>query len=147
MIAFKVGEKELLETVRPLWEQLNLWHTEHSKYFSNRFEAFDYDIRCKHFLVAEKIKVVLAYDGKVCIGYSVSTINAKGTGEIESLFLESIYRGQAIGEELMAIPLEWMADQTTRITLGVCVGNEEVYPFYERFGFYPKTTILERRTR
>lgn len=146
MIKIVEGSKKDLETIRPLWQKLCQWHQDNSTYFTEHFNTINYDLRLKHFLSADRIKIVLAYDDAVCVGYSVSTINTKSIGEIESLYLDAAYRGQQIGDRLMEIPLAWMeAADTKRIILGTSVGNEGVFPFYQKFGFYPRTTILERK--
>jgi diamine N-acetyltransferase len=39
--------------------------------------------------------------------------------------------------------LKWMDDlAVTGRIIGVGAGNEEVFPFYARYGFYPGVTIL-----
>lgn len=146
MITYKTGSHELLEVIRPLWEALNTMHAKKSKHFKERFQHFNYDMRLNSFKNAHQLFVTLAYDDEVCVGYSIATLAENKIGEIESLFLKETYRGKRIGETLMEEPLNWMEkNQVKRTKLGVGIGNEEAFHFYEKFGFYPKVTILERK--
>lgn len=146
-IQYLEGGKELLPEAKTLWEALNQMHHDCSKHFKDKYTQFTYEMRCKGFERADQLKVVIAIntENDERMGYSISSITKELTGEIDSIYLDDSYRGLKIGEELMAIPLKWMEDQQVKRTiLGVAVGNEDVYPFYEKFGFYPKATILER---
>jgi ribosomal protein S18 acetylase RimI-like enzyme len=81
------------------------------------------------------------------IGYCVTTINPEKQGEIESLFIEKEYRGMGIGDNLMARALAWLKTMSVQKTiLGVAEGNESVFPFYRRYNFYPRVTILWQKT-
>lgn len=97
------------------------------------------------------IKVDIASDSEngLDVGYCISTIvetDFGRIGEIESVFVESNYRNRGIGRNLMKSALEWMDDRKVdRKILGVVEGNEGVYEFYRRFGFYPKSTKLEQK--
>ncbi len=43
--------------------------------------------------------------------------------------------------------LVWMDEcGATRKRVSVGDGNEEAWKFYEKFGFYPRMTILEQKT-
>ncbi|MBI4267264.1 MAG: GNAT family N-acetyltransferase, partial [Chloroflexi bacterium] len=69
-----------------------------------------------------------------------------GKGCLESIFVESDYRGNDIGDTLMAKAIEWMNSKKVQtITLDVGVGNEEVLSFYSRYGFYPRTIVLQQK--
>jgi diamine N-acetyltransferase len=81
------------------------------------------------------------------VGYCVSSLSEDKTGEIESIFLENGYRSQGIGTDLMLRALAWMdKDGATRKRVSVGNGNEEAWKFYEKFGFYPRMTVLEQKT-
>jgi len=84
-------------------------------------------------------------DGR-SVGYCVSSLSGEKQGEIESVFLEEKYRGQGIGRDLMLRALAWL-DECGAIRKRVSVGNgnEEAWKFYQKFGFYPRMTILEQR--
>ena len=79
------------------------------------------------------------------IGYCVTSVSAERQGEIESIYIEPEYRRSGIGDGLMKRALSWLENRSAgRKILGVAEGNERVFAFYSRYGFYPRTTILER---
>nr|WP_282433378.1 GNAT family N-acetyltransferase [Desulfosporosinus sp. FKA] len=79
------------------------------------------------------------------IGYCVTTID-NDIGEIESLFVDEAYRKMGLGTVLMERALNWLEQNSiTKKRLNVAVGNEQVLNFYRRFGFHPRTIILEQR--
>ncbi|MBN2795198.1 MAG: GNAT family N-acetyltransferase [Clostridia bacterium] len=146
MISYKKGSYDLIDEVKPLWEKLNSHHRANSKYFKTQFEKSSYEKRKKHFNDARHLYIQMAYDEDKRIGYVVASVNEMKVGEIESIFLDENYRGQKIGEVLMENALNWIENQSAdRIILGVSVGNEQAFSFYEKFGFYPRTTILQRK--
>lgn len=147
-IIYEVGGIELLEFVSPLWNKLNSLHKEKSKDFKERYNSFTFEDRKKSLIIEEKeIMVVLVKNIKLnkYIGYSISSISKDSIGEIDSIYVDSSYRGLQIGDVLMNKPLEWMhMKDLKKIIIGVASGNEDVFPFYRKFGFYPKVTILEK---
>jgi ribosomal protein S18 acetylase RimI-like enzyme len=93
------------------------------------------------------IRIDLAKDKGtgVLIGYCVSSLTEKKQGEIDSIYIEADYRRRGIGDAFMKKALGWLADRAaTRIIVGVASGNEESFPFYSRYGFYPRVTVLEQ---
>jgi ribosomal protein S18 acetylase RimI-like enzyme len=67
--------------------------------------------------------------------------------EIESLYVLADYRHCGIARELTEKSLNWLIENGCQsIELDVAVGNEEVLPFYEKFGFYPRLYKLVRKT-
>jgi GNAT superfamily N-acetyltransferase len=67
-------------------------------------------------------------------------------GEIESIFVEAPYRSKGIGKALITRALAWM-DSSGAIKKRVSVsdGNEGVWEFYRRFGFFPRMMVLEQK--
>jgi ribosomal protein S18 acetylase RimI-like enzyme len=89
------------------------------------------------------IHVDIARENDKIIGYCVSTINAEMAGEIDSIYIEKERRRFGIGSVLMKNALKWMdTHKVKRRVISVAAGNEEVFSFYERYGFYPRATIL-----
>ncbi|NBI05599.1 GNAT family N-acetyltransferase [Senegalia massiliensis] len=140
--------KELLDFVEPLWKKLNNHHMQNSIDFKKRFENFNFKDRRE---VIEKNKdkqvfITLAKDmiqGKY-IGYVIASISKESIGEIDSIYIEDNYRGLKIGDTLMKNSLDWIRNNgVIRIKIGVASGNEESFKFYARYGFFPRTTILE----
>ena len=79
------------------------------------------------------------------IGYCVSTVSEERQGEIDSIYIEPDYRQSGIADNLMKGALKWMDEcSVTKRILHVSVGNEDVFGFYTRYNFYPRTTILEQ---
>lgn len=142
-----VGE---LESLRPLWEQLNAYHARIAGRFSGDFESYTFDERIRR-LVAEKsdlhILVAENEDGHR-IGYAIGSIAEAGTrrrGELDSIFVEEEYRGGGIGEELARRILEWVdSHEPHSVVIAVVTGNERALPFYERLGFAPRAYTLRR---
>lgn len=148
-IEYISGGKELLDFVGPLWEKLNAHHKANSKYFVDRFENFTYETRKARFLsdLHADIRVDLVKDKALdrYVGYCVSTINKDHAGEVDSLYIEAEYRKFGIGNELMKRALEWMDENKTKTKIiAVAEGNEAVFDFYKRYGFYTRRIILEQ---
>jgi ribosomal protein S18 acetylase RimI-like enzyme len=102
-------------------------------YFYRRYAGMDVN-RGNQIILEKAIK-----------GYCISTISGDRQGEIESIYIEPDYRGSGIGDSLMKRALRWMDEcSVTKKVLGVGAGNEEVFEFYRRYNFYPRTTILEQ---
>lgn len=137
--------------IKPLWEKLNQFHGEKTKYFYDLYVSYTFENRIKPILEIAKegsVKVDLVKDAGngVDIGYCISTISKNDVGEIHSIFIEEWYRGKGFGETLMERALSWLDDMNAKdIKIGVVFGNEEVLSLYAKFGFYPKSYILHRR--
>jgi ribosomal protein S18 acetylase RimI-like enzyme len=88
--------------------------------------------------------LLVRHEGRA-LGYLLASCR-EGRGFVESLYLEPECRGLHLGESLMRSALDWMRLQGAK-TYGVHVawGHESVFGFYEKFGFYPIRTELERR--
>jgi len=144
-ISFKTGDATLIDEIGELWSELNLIHYEKSPHFKHFFGTFEFRDRKQMFLAhAEKgtLFIVFAYDGGRIIGYCVSSI-VEGVGEIESLYVKPDYRKSHIGKNLMEKSLEWIKlNGVKKMLLKVAYGNEEVFSFYEKYGFKPRLTEL-----
>lgn len=149
-IKYIKGNEDYLDLIRPLWEKLNKHHKKNSIHFKHKFFKFNFTIRIEK--LKEKIKngdlkVTIAKDinKNIIVGYSISSLS-KDIGEIESIYVEPEYRGNNIGDYFMKSSIEWFEKSKVRhIQIGVITGNEEVFSFYERYGFYPKVTILSKK--
>ena len=148
-VVYLSGGKELLDQVRPLWEKLNVYHRQHATHFADQFDRLTFDVRKQKFLSDEAIKVrvdlVKGKKDNECVGYCVSTISDGNMGEIDSLYVESEYRQYGIGDRLMRLSLSWFDEhQVQQRMIGVAEGNEGQFRFYDRYGFYPRKTMLEQ---
>lgn len=149
-IIYEEGNEELLDLIKPLWEQHNEQHSRLSTYFSDSFLNNSFEKRKAGLLELAKsvlIRVDLVKDSKEgrYIGFCVSTVDQQKAGKVESLFVEEGYRGLGIGDVLMTKGLAWM-DQlfVEKKIIPVAYGNERVLSFYKKFGFYPNLYILEQ---
>lgn len=146
------GNQEVLDRVKPLWEKLNEHHKSNATYFVKRYEEFTFDKRKESLL--KKIKynammhIGLAIDSNknMLVGYCISTVDKESIGEIESIYIDELYRGYGIGDKLIRKALSWMESLSVKKKLiSVAVGNEQAFYFYARYGFYPCVTMLEQR--
>lgn len=147
-IKYETGGIELIPFVVPLWEQLNKLHMNNSINFTKRFNNFTFEDRKNSFeKEGKKLFIILVKDSNIdeYIGYLISSTSKENVGEVESIYINYEYRGLQIGDVLMKKSLAWMNSKgAKKIIIGVAAGNEEVYSFYKKFGFYPKVTILEQ---
>ena len=148
-ISYVHGSTELIDDIEELWIAQRDHHVDKSIHFPEYFKSLSFIERKKALLSDDKnIKFTIAKDTvtEKLIGYSISTIDKDSIGEIFSLYVNPNYRGNNIGESLMNYSLNWMErNNTKKIQLGVAVGNEEVFSFYNKFGFYPHITLMERK--
>lgn len=141
---------ESLDIIEPLWLDLNEHHRIYSNHFSSDFQRTTFKQRKQQLLEKStdgdlRIHLAKDTDTGVLVGYCVSTISKEQLGEIESIFVEEYFRSSGIGDNLMKYAMAWMREKSVnRIILGVSVGNEEAIKFYGRYGFFPRTTIMER---
>jgi len=94
-----------------------------------------------------ELRVDIAVDAKTeqNVGYCVSSIDKEKTGEIESLFVASDYRGFGIGDCLMRRVLTWMDKKGAAAKIvEVAAGNEQALSFYNRYGFLTRRTVLKQ---
>ena len=148
--AYRVVGADGLEAMLPLWRKLRAYHSPLLSRFSGDMPPYDFEARKQELLgkaAAGKIHVELvsiparASD----IAYCVSTVTADGRGEVDSMFVEELFRGRGIGSELMRHALAWL-ESTGASTKVVTVahGNEDALAFYQRFGFHPRAVLLQQ---
>lgn len=142
---------EDLDDIQPLWEKLKKHHQVISTNFSEKYHAADFKIRKQEILdksVGGKLRLEMAEDISTgnYVGYCISSISSQGLGEIDSIYVEENYRSIGIGQELIKRALQWMENERVEdLKIVVAVGNEELLPFYQSFGFYPRHMILENK--
>lgn len=151
-IDFVTGGTELLDSVQPLWEKLNKHHQVNSRYSADKFKNFTFDLRKKKFIddanTELRIDLVKALENQTFVGYCISTITIDSVGEIDSLYIEPEYRKFGIGDKLMSRSLEWLDSKNVKMKIIVVAeGNEQVFNFYKKYGFYERRTILEQLTK
>jgi GNAT superfamily N-acetyltransferase len=150
-IEYLEGGTELLDLVGPLWEKLDAHHARVSRHFSSRLSGAGFAERKKGLLEKAEsgklsVDLVKLKDTDRYIGYCISSIDQRHIGEIESIFVEEEFRNQGVGHHLMQTALAWMEKEKVKLKrVGVVYGNERVFPFYARYGFLPRATILRQK--
>ncbi len=90
------------------------------------------------------IELVKVDQQELPIGYSISTIDNDGMGELDSLYVDQEYRKLAIGDQLMNNAMDWFRENETKANrLKVAEGNEHVLNFYQKYGFETRFYVLE----
>jgi len=142
----RLSIRNLLE-IKPLWEELNKIHLADSVYFKEHYQSFSFESRSSKWmkLKEDNIFILVAQtDNLTSIGYCVSTIDIDKNAEIDSLFVDTNFRKQGIGHELIEKSKEWLQKNSCKsIRLSVSYGHENVLPFYLKSGFFPRLTTLE----
>lgn len=143
------GGSELLDETAALWEQLNRHHAALSPHFAAQYERKTVaDRKLSLLRKAERgsLHVELVIDGSGnTVGYCISSIDHEQIGEIDSLFVLPEWRGRNLGHILISRSLHWLREQgVQRTRLSVAAGNEQVFGFYAKYGFFPAKTILEQ---
>lgn len=149
-IKYLQGDEKLIDEVKPLWEDLNQHHMDMSIYFKQHYQHMTFEKRKESLLKkarSGKIHIDLAVDESTNqkVGYVVSSVNEEKAGEIESVVVALAYRGNGVGDTLMRNALAWMdANGAVEKKVEVSVGNEKAFPFYGKYGFCPRKTVLEQ---
>jgi ribosomal protein S18 acetylase RimI-like enzyme len=148
-IKYTHGGQTLLDSVKPLWEELNIYHCSRSEHFKSHYKAMTFEKRKADLLnkaARGEMRVDLAIDevtGKA-VGYIISSVNAEKAGEIDSVYVDSAYRQMGVGGTLMRSALVWLDEKgAVEKIVEVSVGNEVAWGFYGRFGFKPRKTVLK----
>ncbi len=150
---FSEGGAELLDAIGPLWKKLTLHHSGISTFFSEQFASGDFLARKQDLLTAAaagKLLIVLSSlpPAGPHTGYCVATIDERGHGEIESLYVDDAFRGHGTGAGLVERVLAWFdRENAVSASVNVAVGNESAFGFYKQWGFYPRVTALVRKKK
>jgi GNAT superfamily N-acetyltransferase len=150
-IEYRATDLSEIELIRPLWEQLNEHHRIHAREFRQQYTEWNFDDRKVYFQKIARsgtLHLDLAYDPAAAkyVGYCISSLSTERTGEIESVFIRETYRSRGIGSVLMNRTLAWLELRgSVRNRVSVAAGNEAAFPFYRKFGFHPRMTVLEQK--
>jgi ribosomal protein S18 acetylase RimI-like enzyme len=142
------------DLIKTLWEGLRDHHQKHTTYFANRYGDMTFEKR-KEALLAKtghgKLNIDVVEDTQSCriIAYCISSIEEglQGCiGEIDSIFIDEGYRKQGIGDKLMVKALQWLeSEDVQEKRIVVAEGNESVFDFYRKYGFYQLHHILQQK--
>ena len=146
----KKGDKNEMDLIQTLWEELNLLHYELSPYFKKRFREMTWEKRKARLL--DKSKAVYfeyAIDEKEnnIIAYCISTIDREDnpTGEIDSIYVDENWRKSGVGTQFMEHAINWLQSKgVENQKIQVAAGNESVLRYYRQFGFYPLHLVLQK---
>ena len=148
--AYRVGGAESLDDIRPLWEKLRAHYAPLLSRFEHETPPFIFEPRRQEILGKAtpgktRTELVSIVSEAVDIAYCVSTVSPGGRGEIDSMFVEERCRGRGIGSELVRHALAWMksAEASSKVVT-IAYASEEVLAFYKRFGFHPRTILLQQ---
>jgi diamine N-acetyltransferase len=138
-----------MDDVRVLWEALNVFHSHLSPHLANEVNARTFESRKRELLAKAdagevRIEVVAADSDGGDIAYCVSSVSADGVAEVDSLFVDSRFRGCGIGTELMRRALAWFRTAGgASIVVSVMHSNDNAVAFYRRFGFRPRSVVMK----
>jgi diamine N-acetyltransferase len=143
--SIKSIDKKQLYLIKELWEKLRLLHLFDSNNFKEYFQNFTFEDRCEKFKLidSDNILIEVLFDGTDAVGYCIST-NEKEKGEIESLYIEEIYRNRGFGRTFIQNGIKWLkAKNAKKIMLAVAEGHDQVLDFYKSCGFFHRFTYLQ----
>lgn len=143
--------KEEIDIIKPLWDQLRDYHSELSTYFPEKYNATKFEDRKEEILKKSEngiLKIDLVEDKNKgsYVGYCISSISEENVGEVDSIYLDENYRSSSIGSALMERALNWMDKKGVKTKkIVVAVGNEDLLSFYKLYNFFPRHLILEQK--
>jgi GNAT superfamily N-acetyltransferase len=148
--AYRVVGEDSLAAVQPLWEKLRAHHSPMLVGFPGAMPPFNFEPRKQELLTKAasgniRVELVSTAADASDIAYCISTVSTNGCGEIDSMFVEETFRSRGIGSELVRRALDWLesAGATSKVVT-VAHANEEALAFYKRFGFQPRTVLLQQ---
>jgi diamine N-acetyltransferase len=137
-----------INLIQPLWDQLREHHLSKSPHFKERYTKLTFSDRIQALNDKDELFIDAArnkIDAKL-VGYCLSSIKDQGgkrEGEIDSILVVEKYRGFRIGDRLMERAIEWLNNKKAdSIKIIVAAGNEEVFPFYGKYGFYHFSNVM-----
>lgn len=106
---------------------------------------------CQDLIASADSLALLARDGSDTAGHLVGRLGGPGSvhpirvAELESIHVYPDYRGRGVGQQLMTAFLAWAAERSAqRATVTAYAANDGAQRFYARFGFAPRSVVLDR---
>lgn len=149
-IIFIEADARDLDLIQPLWEKLNQHHRQQKSDFQEHYEKFTFSERSKTLLKKSlggemHIGMFKDKESESMLAYCITTISEDREGEIDSIYVLEKYRGRGFGDMLIKRSLEWMDEKgVNKKTVRVSAGNQKAVSFYERYGFRPRSLMLEQ---
>ncbi len=147
---YRIVDENSFDAVQPLWEKLRAYHANLPWRFAAEMHRSSFEPRKQELLakaVSGKLRIELVSkpSDMADVAYCISTVSADCRGEVDSLFVDEGFRGCGIGSELLRRALAWLesAGATSKLVT-VAHSNEEALAIYNRFGFYPRTIVLQQ---
>jgi ribosomal protein S18 acetylase RimI-like enzyme len=138
-------DRDEIGIIKPLWKGLSDHHLSKSKHFKKHFSESTFEERVEGLNKREHLIVYVAQENGRDIGYCLATVDGLN-GEVDSLFVETEYRGRGIGEELMSLALKWLEEQKCEtVRVSIAEGNESVHDFYRRYGFAERLMVMQMK--
>jgi GNAT superfamily N-acetyltransferase len=148
-IAYETIEREDIELIRPLWDDLREFTGEMTTHFAKHYANLDFDERMARLdREGTRVRIDIARDRErdAIVGYALGTVNAEGVGELASFWVAEDFRRMGIGGTLLDRNLDWMgAQDTSEVMILTAFENRNALSIYERFGFFPHLVLLHRK--
>lgn len=145
---FQVGSIELLPYCQNLWELFIQNQIQNAGEMSDGVAAYLQSQRDGGLLAKTSdgklhIQLVYASNHQELIGFCITSLSRDRIGELEALYVLDKYQGNSLGTKLMQTSLQWLEENNAlEQKLVVAAGNEQVFTFYQKFGFFPGYTTL-----
>ena len=132
------GGPELLDRIGPQWNRLREHHAASAPMWANELLQKRFEERKGDLLEKGRggLLVLVAVTDTADSAYCIGTIDEKGVGEIDSLFVEETHRGRGMGSALLGRVMQWFTEcRTSSVRVELIAGNDQAMRFYERWGF------------
>ena len=145
---FQVGSIELLPYCQNLWELFIENQIQNAGEMADGIAAYLQSQRDGGLLAKAndgKLHIQLVYTSNhhEPIGFCITSLSSDRLGEVEALYVLDQYQGNNLGTKLMQNSLQWLEENSAlEQKLIVAAGNEQVFSFYHKFGFYFCYTTL-----
>ena len=149
---FKEGNSELLASCNMLWELFIDDQAQNAGEMSVGVEEYLRSLRDDGLLKKTQngelhVQLVYVDSENEPIGFCITSLTQEHVGEVEVLFVVDHYQGNKLGGKLFQNALAWMEKKRAiEQRLVVAVGNEKVFDFYAKYGFFPGYSTLFRVT-
>lgn len=147
---FVEGNVELLNQCQALWELFISNQIENAGNISIGVEEYIRSFKDGGLLRKTQggklyVQLIFVKDRREPIGFCITSLTKELVGEVEALYVMDRYQGNKLGGQLFKNALAWMKNQgVIEEKLIVVTGNEKVYNFYAKYGFFPAYSTLYR---
>lgn len=138
-------DKKNVSQIRPVWEDLNKLHGELSTHFKEHFKSFSFAERMKQLEKKQSVAIFAAKEESDILGYCIASVEGE-IGEIDSVFINPEHRNKSVGKRLIIKAESWLRSKhVIKIHVAVAEGNESVFEFYNKQGYYQRFTVFEKK--